>query len=89
MNKGVSPAEGLIWAGIAYSHGDIHGRTNGRKRDLASGSVFFLFGIILFLFADDGKLTLQWNGEYWIYFFSLSFPIFFLGWKYLQKDLEL
>jgi hypothetical protein len=42
MNKGVSPAEGLIWAGIAYSHGDIHGRTNGRKRDLASGSVFFL-----------------------------------------------
>jgi hypothetical protein len=52
---------------------------------LMSGSVFFLFGVILFLFAHEGTLTLQWNGDHWVYFLGCSIPFFFLGRKYLQK----
>ena len=52
---------------------------------LMSGSVFFLFGIILFLFAHEGTLTLQWNGDHWVYFLGCSVPFFLLGRKYLQS----
>ncbi|MBA2368587.1 MAG: hypothetical protein H0V82_06145 [Candidatus Protochlamydia sp.] len=52
---------------------------------LMAGSVFFLFGIILFLFAYDGVLTLQWQGHYAPYFLLASAPLIFLGWKYLQR----
>lgn len=54
---------------------------------LMAGSIFFLFGIVLFLFSQDGILTLQWNGSNWIYFLGLSVPLIFLGWK-LVKDIE-
>jgi hypothetical protein len=54
---------------------------------LMAGSVFFLFGIILLLFSQNGILTLQWNGSNWIYFLGLSLPLIFLGWK-LVKDIE-
>ncbi len=52
---------------------------------LMSGSLFFLFGTILFLFSDQGTLTLQWKSDYWIYFFVLSLPALYFGWKFLQQ----
>ena len=51
---------------------------------LMSGSIFFLFGIVLFLFAYPGTLTLQWKGEYAFYFLLLSLPSIYFGWKWLQ-----
>lgn len=52
---------------------------------LLAGSVFFLFGIILFLFSKDGKLTLQWDADFWLYYLSISFILLFLGWKSLSN----
>lgn len=51
---------------------------------LMTGSLFFLFGTVLFLFSDQGTLTLQWKGDHWIYFLGLSLPALFFGWKWLQ-----
>lgn len=50
---------------------------------LMSGSLFFLFGIVLLLFSNNGTLTLQWNGNHWPYFLFVSLPCVYLGWKYL------
>ncbi len=56
---------------------------------LMSGSIFFLFGIVLLLFSTNGTLTLQWNGNLWPYFLALAVPFVFFGWKYLlQMDQE-
>lgn len=52
---------------------------------LMAGSIFFLFGVVLFLFAQEGTLTLQWQGHYWTYFLGLSAPFIFIGWKLLQQ----
>jgi hypothetical protein len=52
---------------------------------LMCGSVFFLFSAILFLFAQDGVLTLQWNADNWIYFLIFSIPLVLLGWHFLQQ----
>lgn len=52
---------------------------------LMSGSVFFLFGIILFLFSREGSFTLQWNGDNWKYFLGFSLPFLFFGWKFLNQ----
>lgn len=52
---------------------------------LMSGSVFFLFGVILLLFSQEGSLTLQWNGNHWIYFLALGIPFLCYGWKCLQQ----
>lgn len=52
---------------------------------LMSGSLFFLFSLLLLLFSQDGKLTLEWSEELWIYFLVLSTPLLYFGWKSLQK----
>ena len=52
---------------------------------LTTGSVFFLFGLVLFLFSTDGKFTLQWNGNFWPLYLLSSFPLFYFGWNYLQE----
>jgi hypothetical protein len=53
---------------------------------LMGGSLFFLFGTILFLFADqDGTLTLRWKADLWIYFLAISLPSIYFGWSFLQQ----
>ncbi|WP_068468648.1 hypothetical protein [Candidatus Protochlamydia phocaeensis] len=52
---------------------------------LMFGSVFFLFGIILLLFSQNGTLTLQWDSHYWPFFLLLSFPAIYLGWRFLHQ----
>lgn len=51
---------------------------------LLAGSIFFLFGLVLLLFAKDGKFTLQWNSEYWYIYFVASLGMLFWGWRSLQ-----
>lgn len=53
---------------------------------LLSGSVFFLFGIALLLFSQNGVFTLQWNSNYWYVCFLLAIPMLFFGWRALQQD---
>lgn len=52
---------------------------------LMAGSIFFIFGIVLWLFAQDGTLTLQWQGHHSVYFLFLAFPLLILGWKFLRN----
>lgn len=61
------------------------------KRDLfpalflMTGSVFFLFGMVLLLFSHNGTLTLQWEWSSSFYFLGLAFPLIGFGWRYLQQ----
>ncbi len=52
---------------------------------LMMGSVFFLFGVVLVLFAQNGTLTLQWQGHDGFYFLILAFPLLIFGWRFLQR----
>lgn len=52
---------------------------------LMMGSIFFLFGIVLFLFSQNGVLTLQWQGSYASYFLIASIPLVGFGWWFLQN----
>jgi hypothetical protein len=50
------------------------------------GSVLFLFGLTLLLFADAGRFTLYWNSDYWYcYLFSALLMLGF-GWRFLQQE---
>lgn len=51
---------------------------------LMGGSVFFLFGFALFLFAKQGIFTLQWNAAYWVIYLSIGVILGFWGWRRLQ-----
>lgn len=53
---------------------------------LLIGSSFFLFGIVLYLFSYEGVLTLQWNGDNWIYYVLTAIPSLVFGWWYLNKE---
>jgi hypothetical protein len=52
---------------------------------LMMGSIFFLFGIVLFLFSQNGTLILQWQESSAPYFLFFSIPLIGFGWWYLQK----
>jgi hypothetical protein len=48
---------------------------------LMSGSMFFLFGLVLILFSRNGQFSLQWNGNYWFIYLFASLPMLFIGWR--------
>lgn len=52
---------------------------------LFAGSIFSLFGLALLLFAEDGVLTLKWNGDYWYLYLLLGVPFLTFGWRALQQ----
>ncbi len=52
---------------------------------LMMGSVFFLFGVMLLLFTQNGTLTLQWQGYYGYYFLLFAIPLVGFGWRFLQR----
>lgn len=52
---------------------------------LMTGSVFFLFGVILVLFSQNGTLTLQWQSRNGFYFLLLAFPLIGFGWRFLRQ----
>ena len=45
---------------------------------LLPGTTFLLFGLILWLFSEDGRFTLSWNQDWGPVFFLTSLPL--LGW---------
>jgi hypothetical protein len=52
---------------------------------LLTGSVFFLFGLILMLFSQDGLLVLKWKTGFWFLYLLVSLPLLFFGWRAVQK----
>jgi hypothetical protein len=52
---------------------------------LITGSIFLLFGLILWLFSDNGVFTLHWNSQYWFIYLAIAVPMLLLGWRTLQK----
>lgn len=52
---------------------------------LMAGSIFFIFGLVVYFFSEGGTLTLQWKEEYGLYFLLLSAPLLHFGWRYLQQ----
>jgi hypothetical protein len=52
---------------------------------LLSGSVFFVFGLILLAFSSRGTLTLQWNASYWFAYLGVATMLLFMGWRSLQN----
>lgn len=52
---------------------------------LSAGTLFFLFGLILWLFSVDGTFTLTWNAHYWYVYSALALLMLFIGWKVLKN----
>lgn len=52
---------------------------------LLSGAVFFMFGLVLLMYSQDGVFTLHWNGNRWPYFLFPSLALLFFGWKSAKK----
>lgn len=51
---------------------------------LLPGVVFFLFGLTLFFFSDDGVLALEWNQNMAYFYFLGAAPLILLGWRALK-----
>lgn len=52
---------------------------------LMTGSVFFLFGVVLLLFSQNGTLILQWQESHGLYFLLFAIPLISFGWMFLQR----
>lgn len=52
---------------------------------LLTGSVLFLFSVVLALFSMNGIFTLQWDGSVWFIYLILAIPLFAFGWRVLMK----
>ncbi len=52
---------------------------------LLGGSVFFLFGLVLWLFSQNGVFTLNWNGDYWYVYLSGGLALLGLGCRVLKQ----
>ncbi|MDF2549092.1 MAG: hypothetical protein K0S07_159 [Chlamydiales bacterium] len=52
---------------------------------LLAGAFFLMFGLILALFSTDGKLTLSWNSQYWLFYLLGALPLLWFGWSALQR----
>lgn len=51
---------------------------------LLGGVIFFLFGLVLLLFSQQGVFTLQWKASYWIFYLLVSLPLLLIGWNKLK-----
>ncbi len=50
------------------------------------GAFFLLFSLMLLLFSENGKLTLQWNASYWLTYLLIGLPLLFLGYRSLKRS---
>lgn len=50
---------------------------------LLPGSLFFLFGLALFLFSHEGVLTFKFSSKYWFVYLLGSWPLLYFGWRSL------
>ncbi len=50
---------------------------------LLPGTLFFLFGLALFLFSHEGTLTFRFTSKYWFVYLLGSWPLLYFGWRSL------
>lgn len=55
---------------------------------LTTGLISLFFSLMLFLFSENGKLTLQWDGEFWYAYALFALPLLFIGWRYLEQAVD-
>lgn len=51
---------------------------------LSLAANFFILGMLQCFFSDNGKLTMQWDSDYWFIYLLFSIPLFFFGYKKLK-----
>ena len=54
---------------------------------LTSGAIAVLFAFLLLFFSVNGKLTLQWDAEFWYFYALAAGPLLFAGY-YLLRPLQ-
>ncbi len=52
---------------------------------LLPGVVFFLFGLALTLFSNEGVLVLKWNQDIAYFYFLGAVPLLYLGWRAFRQ----
>lgn len=52
---------------------------------LLPGVVFFLFGLALVLFSNNGVLVLRWNQDVAYFYFLGALPLLYLGWRAFRQ----
>lgn len=52
---------------------------------LSLGAFLLTLGLLLFFFAEEGNVTLEWNTNYWFIYCFLAFPSLYFGFRYLGK----
>lgn len=52
---------------------------------LSLGAFLLTLGLLLFFFAEEGSVTLQWNTNYWFIYCFLALPALYFGFRYLGK----
>lgn len=55
---------------------------------LTTGLISLFFSLMLFLFSENGKLTLQWDGDMWYVYALFALPLLFMGWRYLEQSTD-
>jgi hypothetical protein len=50
-----------------------------------AGMNFSILGIMQLLFSKGGVLRLEWDANYWFFYFLLGLPLLLLGYKKVQK----
>lgn len=52
---------------------------------LLTGSTFFLFGVVILLFSDQGALILRWNREQAFIYLGLGLCSLLVGWRVILR----
>ena len=51
---------------------------------LLAGAQFVVIGLMQLFFSKNGVLRLEWNANYWFFYFLMSAPLFYFGHKKLK-----
>jgi len=52
---------------------------------MMSGIILFIFSTALCLFSHNGKLTLQWNSDYWLVYGAFACGLLYIGIRSMQR----
>lgn len=52
---------------------------------LLGGSTFFLFGLVILLFSDQGALILRWNRDQALIYLGLGCVFLLAGWRFILR----
>lgn len=53
---------------------------------LSLAANFLVLGMLQCFFSENGKLTMEWDSNYWFIYLLLCVPLFFFGYKKLKSQ---